>query len=378
MKQTKKEISLREKLAKYNLKENQLEPIIKLYRKSKDDVATVDQAIRFSDINEGLKVRDFVFVYTNGCETKRGVYKIKFGSKFYIGRAKYIETRMKSHWREITNFFSSGKYAPESYYSKICEHLKEEQMAYYFEVDLLEECYTVQDLLIAEQKWLDKYKDNPKCLNVGFKAKKPHNEIDETPEEMKERKTNLGVVTRGGRLIFYPKNSVKKTLHHGKKDSIKKYTPEKKKAANSFKFNIDDFDREIQSCVFKLFYGDRYIIHKGKYLAFSIDLLEKNYGYFLAYQHTGTSFTKDHFYNFYDYIRKNEGLKFRLEVISDSTDALELLKTEHLELNKAIRDKKCINSNIEIYIPKFNEKTGMHNWITVDQVDQFYSFVKSI
>jgi hypothetical protein len=87
MKPTRKYLELEASLTeKYKLPTNQSEPILKLYLKTKDDVAAIDQAQRFKDINDGKKVRDFLFVYTNECNKKRGVYKLSFDSNFKIHR----------------------------------------------------------------------------------------------------------------------------------------------------------------------------------------------------------------------------------------------------------------------------------------------------
>ena len=381
MKQTKKELELLKKLEKYNLPPNQLEPIVKLFRSFKDEVSCIDNAERFRDINEGKKVRDFMFVYKDGCEKKRGVYKLTFGSnKFYIGRSKFIETRFKQHWKELHTFFQTGKYNADHYLRKVYEHLIENQFGYYFEVKLLDGCYSIDELQIKEQKWLDKYNGNPNCLNVGFVSKKLKNEIDETQEEQWDRKANTGIARRGGRLIFYPKKKIETDVLDRRSESVKKYQPYRKEAANSFLFNVPEMKviEEIAT-VFKLFYGDIYVVHKGKTLAGSLFMLQKNLGYYIAYDHNkDNKFEKDYYFKFYDFIRRNPDRNFRVEVILKSCDAFEVLKTEQIELNKALGDKKCYNNNIQAYIPTFREKTNMHGWITPEEVSKFYSFLESI
>lgn len=375
---TKKYEQLVTKLEKYNLKLSQLEPLLKNYRKHKDEVQAIDSAQRFKDINEGKKVRDFFFVYKEGCDKKRGVYKLTIGKKFYIGRSKYIATRFKQHWKEINKFFTSGKYPPDSYLKKVFEHLEEDQWSYYFEVSLLDECYTVDELVEKEQKWLDKYNGHPNCLNIGFKAKKITHEIDETPEEQWNRKANTGVVRRGGRLVFFVPKDIKSDVIDGRSQSVKKHTPQKKKKAIDFSLEVPELNSKFGPTVYKLYYDNIYIVNKGKALSGSLFLIQKGLGYFLAYDHhRELSTEKDYWFKFYDFIRKNPNKEFRVEVILHSDDPYEILVTEQKELDKCLKDKKCYNNNIQSYIPTLNPKTGQHGWITTEQVARFYEFLAS-
>lgn len=380
MEETKKIQELRKKFKGYKLTELQTEAIVSNYKSSRLAVEkkykmAVDQGILFKSINSGKKVREFKFVYKDDCDKERGVYKLSFdGGGFYIGRSKYIATRFKQHWLVLHNYFKQKTHVPEHFMAKVFNYLDNHPMAYYFTVELLEKCATVDELVLKEQKWLDHYKENVNCLNIGFEAKRHHNEIDESIEEQKERKTS--VIRRGGRYIYLPK----KKQQFGESTSLnkEKYSPEKKEAANSFSFNLEESksDNPIP-VVFKLYYGDRYVIHKGKYLGFSLQLLEKNYGYFLAYDHTEKK-SVDFYADFYTYIKKNPGLQFKVEVVEHNSSPLSILKKEHELLNDSIRDKKCKNGNVAPYIPKFNEKTRMYNWIPEDDVERYYEFAKSI
>jgi hypothetical protein len=153
-----------------------------------------------------------------------------------------------------------------------------------------------------------------------------------------------------------------------------------------------DIDQEIGSCVFKLYYGDRYVIVKGKTLAGSIFLIEKGYAYFLeGGQGTGTNSGmekkngpghkegdgKNTFYfQFYSYIKDHPGLPWHIEMILESDNGYQLLKAEQLALNAAISDKKCLNNNVEAYLPKLNLKTRMYGWIERKDVASFRRLLK--
>lgn len=381
MKQTKKQIEMRERLIRYNLAPEQLEFIMSDFCKGKAIerrvTSAIDQAIRFKNINEGKKVRDFMFVFKNDCHKKRGVYKINFGNsgKFYIGSAKSIDVRFKKHKRDITGLIKAGECPPEHFLSKVFDHLQEDKCTYYFTVELLEEAVTVGSLQSKEQKWLNKNKDNNKCLNKNFIASRPENEIEETILEDKARRANTGVARRGGRVIFYNKKRVTSTTQN----NFAKHNPIKKVIADSMNWGIEEMIKEYSDIpvVYKFYYGEAFLIVKSKSLSGGIYQLQKMYGYYIAYEHT----LHDEFVNynslFYEYIKKNPDLKFRVEVVFQSTSAYDLLCVEQKELDKSSRNKKCKNSNVDAYVNKYNEKTKSYNWMPADEVERFYDSIST-
>lgn len=376
-----KEVTKKEafqKLSELNLTEQQMKGIATDYRRHKKPQVSLDQGYVFKDINENRKRRSCMFIYDAKEMSKWGVYKIIFDSdKFYIGRAKDINKRIHIHKKEIIKFFETNAYPDNHYFTKVFEYFKLNIMAYYFSVELLEQCFTVQELQLKEQKWLDKYKDSPNCLNLSFIAKKPENELDETPEEYQERMKNIVVTKRGGRFVFYSKKGKEPEVNRMLGSKKKEYG--KSKNAKDFSFDLAEINSELGSTVFKLFCGDRYIIHKGKSLATGIFFLQKGYGYFIAYEHyKDLKLNPDYYKKFYDYIRRNPDKPFKVEIIKTSLDAYEVLVAEQLALNENIKDKKMFNNNLQAYVPKFNEKTGLYNWITVDQVNRFYSYLSTI
>jgi hypothetical protein len=147
---------------------------------------------------------------------------------------------------------------------------------------------------------------------------------------------------------------------------------------------IPDEYFETESCVYKLYYGDKYLIVKGKTLAGSIFFIEKGYASVIS---SGGGKQRTHdiqkewedknkfYFKFYKHIYDNPKLQFRIEVLLETNNAYHLLKREQQELTKSIRDKKCLNSNLTSYIPKFNTKTNMYGWITKKQVASFRRFL---
>ncbi len=149
---------------------------------------------------------------------------------------------------------------------------------------------------------------------------------------------------------------------------------------------LDEDYSENESCVYKLFYGERYVIIKAKVLAGSIFLFEKGYAAFIG-AGGGTGWgnggqgqkewdgTNTFYFKFYTYIHNNPGLKFRVEILLETNDPYQLLKREEQELRRCMNDKKCYNSNITAYIPKFRSKTNSYGWISKRNVADFRRFL---
>lgn len=151
---------------------------------------------------------------------------------------------------------------------------------------------------------------------------------------------------------------------------------------------LTDEQLETGSCIYQLYYGDRFAIIKAKTLAGSIYLFVKGYAAFIgAGGGTGNAKggkgqnewdgTNSYYFKFYKYIHDNPGKKFRVEVIMESNSGYYLLKQEQRFLNITIQNNKCLNSNVTSYIPKFNKKTGMYGWITKRNVADFRRFLSS-
>jgi hypothetical protein len=147
-------------------------------------------------------------------------------------------------------------------------------------------------------------------------------------------------------------------------------------------FSINDIPVDIDACVYRLWYSDKYVIVKGKNLAGSIFLIQKGLAYFLAGGVAGEGHKegqgKNTFYfQFYTFIKENPQLEWKVEVIFESDNGYQLLKREQQELEAAIADKRCLSGNVEAYIPKFRAKTGMYgDWIKPAHVLNFKKYLK--
>jgi hypothetical protein len=149
-----------------------------------------------------------------------------------------------------------------------------------------------------------------------------------------------------------------------------------------------DVDIEVESCLYKLWYGDRFMIIKAKTLAGSIHIINKGYAIFLAAgggrgNKKGGIGQKEYdgvnpfYFKLFRYLHRNPSFEFKIEMILESFDYFELLKQEQLLLDKCIRNKKCLNNNVQAYIPKYREKTESYGWIPNESVEAFKSYLVS-
>lgn len=137
--------------------------------------------------------------------------------------------------------------------------------------------------------------------------------------------------------------------------------------------HIDKYWLNVLPCVFRVTYGGKYIIVKGKTVAGSLFLIQKGYGWFRE------SIVKpDTLYaHFYRHIKDNPRKRFSVSILLKTADTLALLKREQDELDKARFDQNCLNNAVESYIPKFNESTGLYGWLEKGSVLNFRKYLKS-
>lgn len=106
--------------------------------------------------------------------------------------------------------------------------------------------------------------------------------------------------------------------------------------------------------LFKVFFGKKYLIWKGKSLIQSIDLLGNGIRNGIV---NGVS--DDHYlYHVVSHIKKTRVLSGRVEILGDdyqkdisSINGFQLLKDEQNALDMADGDELCLNNNVQAYIP---------------------------
>lgn len=145
---------------------------------------------------------------------------------------------------------------------------------------------------------------------------------------------------------------------------------------------------EVESCIYRLSYGDRFVIVKGKTLTGSIYLIERGYRAFLT-SGGGTGRQRGgegqnewdgvnaYYFKLYKYIHDHPNQNFKVEVLLESNNHYQLLKAEEDELQKELSNPKCFNSNVSAYIPVYRKKSGMYGWINKGSVLAFKRYLKN-
>lgn len=137
--------------------------------------------------------------------------------------------------------------------------------------------------------------------------------------------------------------------------------------------------KDIEYVVYKLSYAGKFIFIKGKTLVGSLILLAD----------TLNSFNKDnkkrfkaHLYtHLYNHILENPGGRFRIKIIAHvdnkNTSFYQLLQQEQIHLDIYRYDSRCLNNQIEAYIPLYNSETNMYGWIPQPYVNNYRRWLVS-
>lgn len=132
----------------------------------------------------------------------------------------------------------------------------------------------------------------------------------------------------------------------------------------------------VKSCVYKLFCHDRYVIIKAKDHEQSVQGIQKALNQFLRNSELQRSPT-NLYYHFFTYVAKQKESKFIVEILKESENAYDLLVSEQISLNVSRKDKKCLNNNVDAYIPAFNDTTNTYGWIPKNAYLNFKKWLKS-
>ncbi len=109
-----------------------------------------------------------------------------------------------------------------------------------------------------------------------------------------------------------------------------------------------DIDMGIEECVYKLWYGQKYIIWYGMTL----------YGSFFHFKKGFANYTPDmdvYHKKIYQYMYDHRRLELRVEILLESDNHYQILKQQQLMLNDAKKDKNCLNGLFWSYIPVFSK-----------------------
>jgi hypothetical protein len=100
-------------------------------------------------------------------------------------------------------------------------------------------------------------------------------------------------------------------------------------------------------CVFKLFWGEKYVVVKCKMFARAKTIIEQSLKYYLK----GTGMKDKLYENFFKYIQSHPFYTFRVEILFESDNPYHLLKQEQIALDIAKDDLNCMNVRFEAYYP---------------------------
>lgn len=105
--------------------------------------------------------------------------------------------------------------------------------------------------------------------------------------------------------------------------------------------------RYVNGCVFKLFWGEKYVIVKCKMFARAKTNIETSLFY-----HLKTGMHDRLYEKFFDYIKSHPFYEFQLQIIFKSDNHYQLLVHEQEELDKSKDDNNCMNTTFMAYVPK--------------------------
>ena len=125
--------------------------------------------------------------------------------------------------------------------------------------------------------------------------------------------------------------------------------------------------------LFKVYFGKKYLIWKGKSLLQSCETLAESIERYIRLQR---NIDTDYLYHVCNHIKRTRCIAATVTVIenefvrtikgSESINGYAMLVAEQKLLNKAKNDPDCLNNNAEAYVP---------NWITAAHQEKFAEFL---
>ncbi len=127
----------------------------------------------------------------------------------------------------------------------------------------------------------------------------------------------------------------------------------------------------VGSCVYKLWYGTKYIFVKAKNCSGSLKMIQDSLNQFMKGSEAQRK--PDNLYlHFFNYFARNTKRQFRVEVLSSPGDTdYNLLVLEERLVTEARNDTKCLNNINGAYINQWNEETQSYNWLSKPTVANF-------
>lgn len=141
---------------------------------------------------------------------------------------------------------------------------------------------------------------------------------------------------------------------------------------------IQSFPKEygVKSCVYKLSFNDKYVIVKAKDHVASVSTIQRSYNQFMRHSEFQRK-PENIYFHFFSYVEKQKDGTFRSDILLEDENPYKLLVREQQEIDKAMKDKNCLNALADAYIPEFNEITQSYGWIPKQSVMNFRKWLKT-
>lgn len=143
------------------------------------------------------------------------------------------------------------------------------------------------------------------------------------------------------------------------------------KALNQIEFLPKGVTDNMAYTCAKLTVGRKYMIVRTK----SLIWLEMHLNDVLkAYNMNGTS---DMYLPIVKHVHDTGYYEVFVDIICQDENPYNVIKVEFLALKEHVGKPLCVNKTIEPYSPKFNKKTKMFGWLTVNQFLNFKKLIKN-
>ncbi len=120
---------------------------------------------------------------------------------------------------------------------------------------------------------------------------------------------------------------------------------------------------DVQFCVFKLYYNEKYVVLMGKSLFRQVEIIRDNLAYYFGRRKGSLQSSKkpdDFCEKFYEYVYDHPGGTFRIELVicGVSRSPYILLQQNQIELDR--RDLNCLNTNDVPELSKYIQMPALY------------------
>lgn len=136
---------------------------------------------------------------------------------------------------------------------------------------------------------------------------------------------------------------------------------------------IDEHRMKVLHVVFKIRYAGKFLIVSGKSLGGSMYFIQLGYSWYAE----GKEKTDMLYLHLYRHVKAHPRGQARVDILFDTSDQYQMLKRAQEELDKARHSSKCLNNNVEPYIPLYNDLTEEYGWMDKSAVLNFKKWLKA-